>query len=131
MKTHWMTLLCMVLLATPFGRTADKVVSPIVECRVVFGEGSGPLVEVRITDSELIRFAVERPLANAKPDTVRAEWKVVVTVKLKRKDGSEDGIVLFSPWGYIKADGRAQVADLSLLKKTVRSMLEASLADVK
>src|SRR5215208_3364005 len=80
--------------------------NPVVECRVRFGStDDGVALELRITEAALIRRLVEEPLAAAKADPERAEWIVLGTVSLRRKDGNGEGFVLFSPLGKIKQNG--------------------------
>ncbi len=50
-----------------------------------------------ITDQKLVNQLIEQPLKSAKADPRPAEYVIIGSVNMKRKDGSYDGLFLFAP----------------------------------
>jgi hypothetical protein len=94
-----------------------------VECRVSLNTGD-IAVALRITDSKVIRALVLDPLEKAVVDMKPEKYVVMGSVSVKRRDGSEDGFVLFSPWGHCKKGGKYLIADLSAFQKVLKDALK-------
>jgi hypothetical protein len=106
--------------------------SPVVECRVKLGNPNDPIgLEMRISDAKLIQRAVLDPLAAAKADPKPAEYKLLGQVTILRKDGSEEGFVLFSPWRRVSSKGKYLIVDFTELRKACRTAVEFHLQNLK
>jgi hypothetical protein len=96
-----------------------------VECRVSLMVGSHKQwVEWRITDPERIKNLVQEPLSKATKDPDPAKYVVKGRITLKTKDGTEEVVGLFSPWGRIKAGGQYLIADTSKLQKAFKKAID-------
>jgi hypothetical protein len=63
------------------------------------------------------------PLKKAKPDTNPAKYMVLGDMHVTFDDGSEEGAVLFLPWGHYKSNGKYMVADFGPLQQYAQSAI--------
>lgn len=103
------------------GVGVDKA-SAVVECRISLDLGGGIAAELRLTDANLIKDLFLEPLRKARPDPERTKYKVLGSVSVKKKDGSEESFVLFRPWGRIQGE-KLLIVDLSGLRKLLKESL--------
>lgn len=101
-------------------RPGPDLSKPIREIRVSLWEGQG---EMRITDPELVRQLVVEPLRRAEPDRNPADYVVVGGLTLEYADGTQDGIILFLPWGRFKYGDSYGIADFQPLEAETRRSL--------
>jgi hypothetical protein len=111
--------------ARPVDKAQASEKKAIVECRISLGR-EGLTLDLRITDRKLIKKLIEEPLKKARTDPDPAKYKVLGSVILKKKDGSEDRFVFFSPWGRYKVGEKYLIADFSGLKKAFKEAISGS-----
>jgi hypothetical protein len=116
------------LLSSGCGASSDGGIfkdREFVECRVSIMVGSPKQwIEWRITDRERIKELVQEPLNKATKDPDPAKYVVKGHIKLKTKDGTEEVVGLFRPWGRVKAGGQYLIADTSKLQKAFKKAID-------
>lgn len=125
--------LCAAGLILPTRSTArplDKKHAPekkeIVACRISLGdvgEGDGMTLDLRITERKFIKQLIEGPLRTARPDPDPDRYKILGSVTLRYKGGSEGRFILFRPWGRYKVGDKYMIADFSGIQKAFKKAI--------
>ncbi len=112
----------------PEGRVFfEKKNSEVVECRVSLDLSFDDTVHWRTTDVKSMKELFLDPLANAKPDPEPAEYEVLGSVTITRKDGSQAFFWVFDPWGRVKRENAYLIADLRELHRALKGALKDAL----
>lgn len=82
---------------------------------------------LEITDLQEIQRVLSSPLKHATNDEQPARYEIIGTIVLVYDDGTEEGILLFLPWGHFKYGTNYFEADLSELKSRFAQMLGPNL----
>jgi hypothetical protein len=108
----------------PASSSADTKDKSIGEARVALYVRNGTnTVELRLTDTLLIKRIFEEPLSKATPDVNPKSYVLVGSLILKRKDGSEEAAALFHPLGKVKIRDKYVNVDLSEFRKVVKDAI--------
>jgi hypothetical protein len=80
-------------------------------------------LELRITEPSLIKELVEEPLNRGQSDPAPARYVIKGSIVLKRKDGSQEGLALFHPWGRYKMADKYFITDLSPIQQAFQQSI--------
>lgn len=88
---------------------------------------SDPLVSVRfhIEDRALGRDLIGEPVLNARVDTHPLRYEIIGSISITRKDGRNESVVLFRPWGHFKQGDVYRIADFSKLQNRLKKVVYA------
>jgi hypothetical protein len=104
----------------------------ITECRISLDLGAkGRFLELRITEPSLIKELVEDPLNRGQADPDPARYVVKGSIVFKRKDGSQEGLVLFHPWGRYKLADKYFITDFSLIQQAFQQSISQAQQHLK